>query len=181
MRETTSSPNSGGLKAFSLPTGESNNIFIGDPVIIAGSADTDGTPTITLATAGATNKISGVVQGFRPSATIIANGAGGYRTGGVAEIAYVCTDPMQEFEVQTTTLAAADLEANSILATAGGSTVTGLSGWYVDTATKGTSATYQVRLVGISNRPDNALGQYCVARVRINLHTELSLADGVGV
>lgn len=178
MRNASGTPYNGACKTFYLPTGEANDIFIGDPVYIAGSADTDGVPTCTLATAGATNKISGVVVGFVPSPGIITYG---YRKASTAEYVLVCTDPDIEYEVQTTTLAAADLEANSILASGSGNAYSRLSGWYVDTGTKGTSATYQVRIVGVSQRPDNVLGQYCVARVRINLHTELALPDGVGV
>lgn len=176
VADASGRPYSAALKRYALLVGETNDLYIGDPVIVGGSADADGVPNIVKATAGATNKLTGAIVGFEPSASIVANG---YRVGATVAYALVCDDPNALYEIQASTLALGDLEANSILASGTGSALTG-SGFYMDTATKGASATYQLRIVGISQRPDNALGQYCKALVRINLHTELGLPDGLG-
>lgn len=177
VADASGRPYSGGLKRYALLVGETNDLYPGDPVIIGGSADADGVPSIVKATAGATNRITGAIVGFEPTPSIIANG---YRVGATVAYALVCDDPNALYEIQATTLAIADLEANSILASGTGSRITG-SGWYMDTGTKGTNATYQLRIVGVSQRPDNALGQYCKALVRLNLPTEVAIGDGVGV
>lgn len=177
VRDGSNRPWTGGGNTYYVTSAHAGNLFIGDPVLVTGSADTAGVPTVDIATAGATNYWTGVIVGFQPDTTIVANG---YLPASTAGYVIVEDDPNVLYEVQTTTLAAADLEANSILAAGTGTRITG-SGWYVDTATKGASATYQVRIVGISSAPDNALGTYCKALVRNNLPTELGLATGLGV
>jgi len=158
-----------------------NDFYVGDPVVINGSADANGVPSVVLAGAGATNRITGAIVGFQvQSGTVPAINGGPYLPTGASGYAIVEDDPNVIYAVQTTTLAAGDLEANSVLASGTGSRITG-SGWYVDTGTKGTDATYQVRIVGIVQSADNALGQYCKALVRINLPTEAGIASGVGV
>lgn len=157
-----------------------NDFYVGDPVIVNGGADADGIPTVVIATAGATNRWTGVIVGFQVQGqTVPAINGGPYLPSGSSGYVIVEDDPNVTYEVQATTAAAADLDANSILASGTGSRITG-SGWYVDTGTKGTDATYQVRIIGVSQRPDNALGQYCKILVRNNLPTEAGIASGVG-
>lgn len=157
-----------------------NDFYIGDPVIVNGGAAADGTPTVVIATAGATNRVTGAIVGIGiGGATVPAINGGPYLPSGASGYVIVEDDPNVIYAVQTTTLAAGDMDANSVLASGTGSRITG-SGWYVDTGTKGTDATYQVRIVGIVQSPDNALGQYCKALVRLNLPTEAGIASGVG-
>lgn len=157
-----------------------NDFYIGDPVIVNGGAAADGTPTVVIATAGATNRVTGAIVGIGiGGATVPAINGGPYLPSGASGYVIVEDDPNVTYAAQTTTLAAADMDANSVLAAGTGSRITG-SGWYVDTGTKGTDATYQVRIVGIVQSPDNALGQYCKALVRLNLPTEAGIASGVG-
>ena len=42
------------------------------------------------------------------------------------------------------------------------------------------TALYQVRIVGVPQRPDNALGQYCKVWIRLNTPTEAGYASGTG-
>lgn len=157
-----------------------NDFFVGDPVILDGGADTNGVPSVVIATAGATNYWTGVIVGFAiQSATVPAINGGPYLPSGASGYVIVEDDPNVTYAVQTTTLAAADLEANSVLHSGTGSRITG-SGWYVDTGTKGTSNTYQVRITGVLQSPSNALGTYCVALVRNNLPTEMGFSTGTG-
>lgn len=168
---------SGGGNTYYISSA-ANNFYVGDPVIVNGSADANGVPTVVLATAGATNYITGVIVGFQPGPDTPISG-GPYLASGSSGYVIVEDDPNVIYEVQATTLAAGDLQANSILASGTGSRYAG-SGWYMDTGTKGTSNTYQVRIVGISQNPGNALGAYCKALVRLNLITEAGLPTGTG-
>lgn len=179
VRDGSNRPWSGGFNTYYVAS-SGTAIYIGDPVIVDGTADANGIPGVALATAGATNYWTGVVVGFGiQSDTAPPVNGNGYLPASTAGYLKVADDPSLTFAVQATTLAAADLEANSILASGTGNRITG-SGWYVDTGTKGTSATYQVRIVGVVRSPDNALGQYCKILVRNNLPTEMGLPTGTG-
>jgi hypothetical protein len=57
-------PMSGGIETFYVPSTDGTALFIGDPVIKAGSADANGVATVTRSTAA--GAISGVVVGFLP-------------------------------------------------------------------------------------------------------------------
>lgn len=168
----------GGGNTYYVTSAHATDLWIGDPVIVTGSADAAGVPTVDIATAGATNYITGAIVGFVPDGTASLITYGGLPAGQAGYV-IVEDDPNVTFEIQASTLAAADLNANSVLASGTGNRITG-SGWYMDTGTKGTSNTYQLRIVGIAQTPNNALGQYCKAHVRINLPTEAGLPTGTG-
>lgn len=179
VRDGSNRPYSGGGNTYYISSA-ANDFYVGDPVIVNGGADADGVPTVVIATAGATNRVTGAILGFQVQGQTVPTINGGpYLPSGSSGYVIVEDDPNVTYEIQATTLAAGDLEANSILASGSGSRITG-SGWYMDTGTKGTDATYQLRIVGVSQTPNNALGQYCKALVRINLPTEAGIASGVG-
>ena len=182
VRYASGAPYSGAANVYYCPASDSTALFIGDPVIIAGSADGDGVPTITRATAGSAGRDTGVVVGFRPSATILANG---YRLASTAEYVLVSDDPSLLYEVQEDAvggaLAAADVGLNADMASGSGSAVTHLSGFQLDTSTKPTTATLQCRIIGFVNRPDNVIGANAKVLVRFNLPTETGAAGSTGV
>jgi hypothetical protein len=182
VRAGNGAPWGANLRRYYVPATDSNNMFIGDPVIIAGSADADGVPTATIATAGATNRITGVIVGYTPSPTILANR---YRLASTAEYILVAEGPDLVYEVQEDAvggaLAATDVGLNADLVAGSGSTSTGLSGWQLDTSTKGTGATLQVRILGFVQRADNEIGANAKVLVRINLPTETGAAGSTGV
>lgn len=167
----------GGGNTYYVTSAHAGALYIGDPVIVTGSADAAGVPTVDIATAGATNYITGAIVGFMPDPTILANG---YLPASTAGYVIVEDDPNVTYEIQANSMISANLNANSVLAAGTGNRITG-SGWFMDTGTIGTSNTYQLRIVGIAQAPDNALGAFCKAHVRINLPTEAGLATGTGV
>lgn len=177
VRDGSNRPYSGGGNTYYVSTSNGTALFLGDPVILDGGADANGVASVTIATAGGSNRITGAIVGFGVSPTLVSTGA----TLAASTAGYVIVedDPNVMFEIQASTLAAADVGANSILASGTGSTTTG-SGWYVDTATKGTTASLQVRILGAVQSPDNALGTYCKIHVRLNVPTEAGLATGLG-
>lgn len=183
VRYASGSPYSGSVNEYFVPASDSTALFVGDPVIIAGGADAGLTAaTVTRATAGATNRITGVVVGFRPSDSIIANG---YRLASTAAYVMVADDPDLLFEIQDDSvggaLAAADIGLNADLVAGTGSAVTKRSGFMLDTSTKATGATLQVRIEGLMPRVDVEVGTTAKVLVRINLPTQTGAAGSTGI
>jgi len=182
VRMANGSPYSGSLAPYFVPATDSTALFIGDPVIIAGSADADGVATATRATAASAGRITGVVVGFVPSPTIVANG---YRLASTAEYALVEMGPDVIYEIQEDSvggaLAVTSVGLNADLIAASGSTATKRSGFMLDSSTAATTATLQLRIVGFTQRADNEVGTNAKILVRINLPTETGAAGSTGV
>lgn len=181
VKHENGSPWNGATRRYYVPATDANAMYIGDPVIIAGSADADGVPTATIATAAGGARATGAIVGFEPSATIIANG---YRVASTAEYILVAEGPDLVFECQEDAiggaLAAVDVGLNADMIAGSGSRITG-SGWQLDTSTKATTNTLQLRILGFSQRPDNVIGANAKVLVRFNLPTETGAAGSTGV
>lgn len=172
-----------GGRVYCIPdTDDSNAYAIGDPVVLAGSADAQGIPTITLATAGTGNQVLGP----------IVSGAGSPIFGGqygvpadspivipaVKSRSYyvlVADDPNIVFQIQedglVTPLVAGDTSTNVNLIS--GTNNGYISGWQIDSDSKATTATLQLKLLGLAYAPQatpNAFGQYAQWFVLINNH-----------
>lgn len=163
-----------------VPSTDGTALYVGDPVLWAGTADASGeAPTVTACTAGATNKIFGIITGFDLDPS---NLTYTYRPASTARYVHVLVPTASDvFEVQddgSAVLAITSVGSNACLvAGSGGSTTSGLSSWMLDATTPGSDATYQVTVVGVSTRPDNEVGAvYCKWLVTINL---MSLFPGV--
>lgn len=170
-------PWSGQARVYYIASTDNNAFAIGDPVASSGSADTNGVPGITLATAGAGNAIRGVVVGLGTKESLMADPNNLNTTVVPATktqnyYALVVDDPSVIFEVQEigtgTTLTAAAVGLNCDLAA--GANNGYVSGWVLDNATEAAGATLQVRLLGLARRQDNAFGQYAKWLVKINNH-----------
>lgn len=185
VRYKSGAPYNGAANKYSVASGESNNIFVGDPVIISGTGDTDGVPGVALAAAG--DRITGVVVGFaaNPTATGAMALNRGYRTASTADYVLVADDPNLLFEATEDAvggaLATGDIGNNVDLVAGSGSTYTKLSGYMLDSSTKATT-TAQVRLWGKSPRVSNAIGTTStVWLVSIVEATETPAAGTTGV
>lgn len=169
-----------------------NGIYIGDPVFAAGTADSNGIEEVNRAgtvddtTPSNNTPIVGVVVGFasdkagtqlREDNLYIPAGSTGY--------ALVADDPGLLFEIQEDSvggaLAAAAVGGGYNLELAAGSTVTGLSGVEIDSSvTAATNAAgANVRIVGLSRKPDNEIGTNAVWEVYINNHRARGGVAGV--
>lgn len=180
VQTLSAAPWNGKGRVYCIPDTDDTYVYaIGDPVVLAGGADTNGVPTITLATAGATNSILGA----------IVSGAGALTYGssyGVPQdtpivipatktrnyYVLVADDPNLIFEIQEigtgTYLTAAEVGNNADLVS--GTNNGYLSGWMLNNSGEGTGGTLQVKLLGLAQRSDNAFGQYAKWLVKINLH-----------
>jgi hypothetical protein len=191
-RYRNGSPWMGVARHYFVPASDATPLFIGDPVVIVAGVDLNGFASVTRATAGGANRITGVVTGFRPSATIIANG---YRAASTAEYVIVCDDPEILFEIQESAatdgaaLTAAAMGKNISLLAGAGNTFTKQSGFQIDSTTAATTATLQLRIVESERRIDNTLigaggtagAAYAKWLVAINQPTETGNAGATGV
>jgi hypothetical protein len=159
--------------------------YIGDPVLALGAGSTSelthvgsGTqipgalPTVTIATAGATNKLYGVIVGF----DMVHRDSTIYREASTDRIALIAPawDPDIVFQVRddaSGTIGTALVGANAnLVAGGGGSTATGMSSWMLDASTPSNDATYQVTILRAANILNNdATLTSAVWEVQINL------------
>lgn len=169
-----------GAQVYAAAAGDSTVIRHGDPVTVTGTATADGIPVVARSTAGDTNAITGIAVGFRPfGATEWLN----YRPASTAYEVLVEDDPFAEYWIQEDSvggaLAAADVGLNAAIAfgTAG---VDGRSAAMIDSSTKAVTATLQVRILGLAQIVNNAIGNYAIWRVRLNNVTTTPNAGSTG-
>lgn len=177
VRDKFGRPYNGQANLYMAPATYGTALYVGDPVIITGTADADGVPEVNIATAGATNKITGVIVGFRPvQATDPVYGAAS-----TLRYIWVSDDPFLIYEIQansTAAVAVTDIGTNANLISGSGSTVTGYSGWQLNTTSMTADATYQLTIERLVPRPDNAIdtSTYAKLEVSINLSQKQNFA-----
>lgn len=180
----------GAFRSYFVPASDGTALFVGDPVVKTGTSNTTNVsapgagsfqvgslPVVTRATAGTTNRITGVIVGFAGDANSPLN-----RPASTDRVVYVCDDPDVLFEIQSSgALAATDVGLNSVITFAvSGSAFTGKSGAQLDQSVLATTAAHQLAIVELVNREDNfpTLTASKVL-VRINNHTEVAGAAGI--
>lgn len=149
-------------------------LYIGDPVILTGTSDASGEcPAVAMATAGKTNKVFGVIVAFEPLYSDLTKI---YNPAATARYAFVApADPTTLFEIQAgaTVIPKESVGLNAELKSGAGSTITGLSGWYMDsgdTTAPDADATGQLTIRGFVPRADNDItSAYGKWLVTINL------------
>lgn len=170
VRHRNGASYNGAVTRYHVPASDGTALFLGDPVIIAGSADADGVATVTRATAAGGAYLLGSVVGVEP----ITNYSTVYRPASTAAYVLIADDPDLIFEIQEDAvggaLAAADVGLNADLIAGTGSTITNLSAFQLDTSTKAVTATLQLRIHGFVQRADNEIGANAKVLASINLH-----------
>lgn len=180
-------PWNGQARLYSIAANYGTALYIGDPVISSGSADANGVPGIALA--AATGAVRGVIVGLSKYEGMVGNPSNldiTYRPASDPSVWYamVVDDPNVIFEIQEesngTALSAADVGMNTVPLLAAGNGFT--SGWQLRSAsgaTPATTATLQLRLLGLSRKPagTNTFGAYAKWLVQFNVH---ELAHGTG-
>ena len=193
VRHRDGRPYTGSGNWYFLPSSDSTAMFIGDPVTIAGSANTaevevpgvgkrqPGTlPTVVKSTAGTTNLITGVIVGFAADPNGLETI---HRPASTDRACFVCDDPDVLFEVQEDSvggdLAVTNIGQNITPIFGAGSATTGLSGAEIDTSSAATTQGFQLRIVGLADKPDNEIGTNANWLVTINQHSFGPNTDGV--
>lgn len=169
----------GAANLYYIPSTVAVNLFIGDPVLVTGGADANGIPAVDIATAGATNYITGpivsIVNGGSPQLAPIpvTQGLPPYHPASTAQYILVADDPNLLFSIQEDSvggaMAAGAAMANADLVAGAGSTTTSQSGWMLDSSTVGTGSTLQMRVLRLLQQSDNIIGAYAKWLVRMNL------------
>lgn len=162
VRYRSGAPYNGAATRYYIASGETNNIFIGDPVALSGTGGEIGDRGLRpgVARAAASSDVVGVVVGFENLTSD--NLSRTYRPASTEGYLLVADDPDLIFEVQedsdTSTLAATNIGQNIDHIIGTGSTTTGVSAVELDSSTAANTATLSWRLVGISSRVGNAIG-----------------------
>lgn len=172
----------GRVRQYAHDSGDSTALYVGDPVVLAGSADADGYPTVIRATVGTavtTDYITGVVVGLVPYEPIPSNR---YGPGSVSYRLLVADDPDQLFLVKAdAAIAVTNVGQTCQIASGSGNTYTGLSGFVLDASEAANTATDQVLIMGFpEGRPDNEINATGVdVIVKINMHSYRAGSAGV--
>jgi hypothetical protein len=182
----------GKSRPYYVPATDATVLFTGDPVIVTGTSNTaevfrtyraGSLPEIDIATAGDGNPIAGIITGFDLPSDGGTPFTANYKPTLTEAVVWVCDDPYVIFEVQSDSAnatAATDISSNAnVLLTHGGSTVSGRSGAELNTASMTTTNTYQLKILGLVDRPDNALGTHSKLLVTINNHFYMKEEAGI--
>lgn len=181
VRYRSGAPYNGACNRYYIASGEANNLFIGDVVALSGTGDAFGVPGIVRATAGAGSSAGdgpvGVVVGFENLTSD--NLSRSYRPLSTAGYVLVADDPNLEYEVQedsdASDLAVTDIGLNANIIIGTGNTYTGTSAVELDSSSVAVTATLDLRIIGIVERPNNEIGANAKWRVALNNHPWLSL------
>jgi len=174
VKNLNGSPWNGKANIFYIPSTDAVATFIGDAVVLAGAASSDGMyPTVTQAAAGDTT-IVGVIIGFGTQPELMANPDNlnmKYRAASTAMYCLVVDDPFVIFEIQEDgAIDATSVGLNTNIVVGSGSTTTGKSAMELDSSDVSTDTAGQCKILRAVNRPDNALGTNCKWEVLIVEH-----------
>jgi len=174
-------PYNGATRAYSVPASDGTALYVGSVVKLLGSSQTINGRILSDVTAWASgDRELGSIVGFEPDPDNLSRR---HRPASTQRVVYVADAIDLLFEVQEvsggTALTADDIGLNANLVVAAGSTVTGLSGIELNNATEATTNTLDVRIVGVVQRPDNAIGTNCKWLVSLNRHAFADQIAGV--
>lgn len=164
-------PYMGNTNVYSTAAGDGTLLGIGDFVKIAGTSQLIGDVTYADVTRAATGD---VIVGVVTSVVPLTRDSTVYRAASTATLVNVCDDPTVLFEIQEsaagTSFTANDIGLNANFVVASASTTTGLSATTIDNSTEATTNTLDLKIVGLANKPNNAVGESAKWIVRINRH-----------
>ncbi|WP_232307473.1 hypothetical protein [Sphingobium chungbukense] len=172
---------------FATPSGNATAIGVGDLVTLAGTSQIINGVVYNDVVQGATgNVFAGVVVGFLPDT----RDSLPYRAASTVRLALVNVDPQAEYEIRQvaggTPLNANDVGLNANVVVGSVNTSYGWSGMALDNTTEATTNTLDLKITGMSSRPDNEVGTSVSSGsdsstffVRINRHLFSNQVAGV--
>ncbi len=182
--------NEGGTRYY-IPSTDNLAYYIGDTVLAAAAADATGVPGVIKASLG-TETLRGVINGVEPA------NVGTVSLQGVAlsleninipatktrdYYVYVADDPLLLFKVQgdltATNQVAANANNNTSLTVTAGANAQSDSGTVVNSSTMATTSSLSIKLIGLTQQPNNAFGAYAVWNCKINQHDFIGPKAGV--
>jgi len=177
------------LGKYYIASNDANVYAIGTPVTLAGDSSSvdeingayqvQGTQTITLATGGDGNKLLGAIVGFDVVPLNYTSAGSGINPANQERIAIVSDDPNQIYEaVCASALTATEMSRNANLTIGAVNTSTKVDSTAIN-ATTGTSATFQLKLLGLAPEPGNTFAANGKYRAKINNHCYGNVVVGV--
>ncbi|MHA2047056.1 MAG: hypothetical protein ACW99G_19880 [Candidatus Thorarchaeota archaeon] len=172
VKHLSGAPWNGGTWKCFFASGNAVAAYIGDPVIHEGTACTSGCcMTVAVAASGDGVEILGIITSFEPlpadviglnpaslSGSTDRAGSPLYRLASTARYVDVVFDPDVIYEAQGDSVAAiarTDVSQGTDLIGSGGSTVTGLSGFEIDSSGIAADKSSQLHILGAVDHPDN--------------------------
>jgi len=174
---------------YRIPAADGSAFYVGDTVIQAAGADTNGVPNVQKGVSA--SRIRGVIVGIEMPATGLASLQGTTLNdnvvsvpaskGGVDYYVWVCDDRdatyiVQDDGITTANLVAASASLNALLTIAAGATVYSFSGTVLLSSSFAVTAGHAWKLLGLAQMPaipgggSNAFGAYAVWVAKSNLH-----------
>lgn len=171
LRTMNGSPYDGKVVMAYIPASDGTATFVGDVVKHNGTSgaagkvinglNMEGVPQVIVVASGTAGQdIFGVVVGFLPDPTDLTKK---HRAASTDRVALICpvTGGMV-FEIQedavAANVAAADVGLNASFTLTAGSATTGVSAFALDSSAVATTATFPLKILGLSKRVNNAFG-----------------------
>lgn len=187
VNDVSGRPYTGAARVYSVPASDATAIFVGDLVkIVATGEIINGSPYQDITRAASGDTFVGVVIGCLPDTRDSTQ----YRAASTQRRVLVADDPNLLFEVQQSN-SGTPFNVNSIglncnVNVGAGSTITCLSGTVADNTTGATTATLDLKIVGMLDAPDNDIGSSASSGtlasrllVRLNRHLFVNQTAGV--
>lgn len=161
----------GAGNVYHVAVGDSVVINPGDPVIVTGTADTRGIPTVVKATAGATERITGVMISLTNGEGTVLQDSPVSTTPSTSQYIFVSDQVDVVYDVQVSGAFAVTDVSNTANLLIPVSTIDGKSQAEVNSAAMAAGTTGQVRILRLRDVVDNEIGANANVEVVINLPT----------
>lgn len=159
VRYRSGAPYNGAANIYHVPSDNATALFVGDPVVtITASSDANGVQDVVIAAAAGNNTavLGPVISLAFFDGSPVLRDSGRYLPANTAGYVLVADDPDLLFEMQEDGAMGVGVVGRNVQMIAGtGSTVTGWSGWQIDSSEVDTTATDQLRIDAPVLRADN--------------------------
>lgn len=177
----------GRANVYVVDSGQTDALFVGDPVKLSGSGDANGVPGVVLATAGATCVGAVIGVGTNPNGPWVDPNrldlVSAPATKATDYYVLVVDDPNVIFEIQEggagSNLAKTSIGLNADFVAASPATGVKVSAFYLNNNGIDTTSTRNLKVLGLARKPDNAIGTYAKWNVLINNHSFRTGVTGV--
>ncbi len=162
----------GAVETYAFLAADGTAAYTGDLVKFGGSASATGIAQVTRSTADADLHV-GVLVGLIPDYSNL-NAPSGLRAASTARTGFVVVDPSVVYEIQANAATAiADIGLNVGITYTAGSSTTGLSGLVANMATKATTNTLPLKIIGVRQSPDQDMSDSSNWKLLVTLNTNI--------
>lgn len=181
VRHLDGSAWNGQIETYAVLAADATALGAGDIVKFSGAGDANGVPAVTKIAAN-TDVVAGVVVGFIPDYSNL-NLPGSYRPASTLRYAMVVVDPSVVYEAQASGAfaVATDPGQNAGVTFTAASASTGMATTQVDMATKATTATLPVKIIGVVQRADVDLADTSNMKIHVTLNNHVLSAGTAGI